>query len=158
MNLEEEELNIELKRLRSMAEVLEHLLTLEAPELQAKESLTGNAGIYKAVFDLMIPAASRRDKQELMKELERNIGYPAPTYRIPAVIARAAGVLASVYYRLIRRKPVFTAYSIDVLRSNSLVSSARAREELGFTSRSWQESIRDHVEWFRAEGMLPNRR
>jgi dihydroflavonol-4-reductase len=95
---------------------------------------------------------------ELIKELEHDIGYPAPTYRIPAIIARAAGVLASVYYRLLRRKPVFTAYSIDVLRSNSLVSSARARQELGFTSRPWQDSIRDHVEWFRAEGMLPVRR
>jgi dihydroflavonol-4-reductase len=94
---------------------------------------------------------------ELMKELERNIGYPAPTYEIPSTIARAAGVLASVYYRLIRRKPVFTAYSIDVLRSNSQVSSARAREELGFTARPWQDSIRDQVEWFRAEGMLPTR-
>jgi dihydroflavonol-4-reductase len=94
---------------------------------------------------------------ELMKELERNIGYPAPTYEIPSTIARAAGVLASVYYRLIRRKPVFTAYSIDVLRSNSQVSSARAREELGFTARPWQDSIRDQVEWFRTEGMLPTR-
>ena len=95
---------------------------------------------------------------ELMKELERNIGHPAPTYQIPAVIARAAGVLASVYYWLLRRRPVFTAYSIDVLRSNSLVSSARAREALGFTTRPWQESIRDHVEWFRSEGMLPIQR
>jgi dihydroflavonol-4-reductase len=94
---------------------------------------------------------------ELMAELARDIGYPAPTYRIPAIIARTAGVLASSYYRLLRRKPVFTAYSIDVLRSNSLVSSARAREELGFTSRPWQESIRDHVEWFRTQGMLPTR-
>jgi len=95
---------------------------------------------------------------ELIKELEHDIGYPAPTYRIPAVIARVAGVLASVYYRLLRRKPVFTAYSIDVLRSNSMVSSARARRELGFNSRPWQETIRDHVEWFRTEGMLPVRR
>ena len=95
---------------------------------------------------------------ELMKELEKDIGYPAPTYKIPAAIARVAGVLASAYYRLLRRRPVFTAYSIDVLRSNSQVSSARAREELGFTSRPWQESIRDHVEWFRAEGILPKRR
>ena len=94
---------------------------------------------------------------ELMKELERDIGYPAPTFRIPPAIARAAGVLASVYYRLLRRRPVFTAYSIDVLRSNSQVSSARARQELGFTSRPWQESIRDQVEWFRAEAMLPER-
>lgn len=95
---------------------------------------------------------------ELMKELEWNTGYPAPTYEIPSTIARAAGVLASVYYRLIRRRPVFTAYSIDVLRSNSQVTSARARAELGFTTRPWQDSIRDHVEWFRAEGMLPKRR
>jgi len=90
-----------------------------------------------------------------MKELENNIGRPAPTYKIPAIIARAAGVLASAYYRLLRRRPVFTAYSIDVLRSNSQVSSARAREELDFTSRPWQESIHDHVEWFRAERILP---
>jgi dihydroflavonol-4-reductase len=95
---------------------------------------------------------------ELMNELAIDIGYPAPTYQIPAVIARTAGILASSYYRLLRRQPVFTAYSIDVLRSNSQVSSARAREELGFTTRPWQESIRDHVEWFRAEGTLPTRR
>ena len=95
---------------------------------------------------------------ELMTELAIDIGLPAPTYRIPAAIARAAGVLASSYYRLLRRRPVFTAYSIDVLRSNSQVSSARAREELGFTTRSWQESIRDHVEWLRVEGRLPARR
>jgi len=95
---------------------------------------------------------------ELMNELAHNIGYPAPTYRIPTGIARVAGILASVYYRLIRRRPVFTAYSIDVLRSNSEVSSKRAREELGYTVRPWQESIRDHVEWFRAEGILPVRR
>ena len=94
---------------------------------------------------------------ELMKELERNIGCPAPTHEIPFGIARAAGVLASIYYRLARRRPVFTAYSIDVLRSNSQVSSQRAREELGFATRAWQESIRDHVEWFRSQGMLPNR-
>jgi dihydroflavonol-4-reductase len=91
---------------------------------------------------------------ELIQQLAQDIGRPAPTYRIPALLARSAGVLASVYYRLVRRTPVFTAYSIDVLASNSLVSSARAREELGFTSRPWRESIRDQVEWFRSQKML----
>lgn len=92
---------------------------------------------------------------QLMKELERNLGNPAPTYEIPFAIARGAGVLASMYYRLLKRRPVFTAYSIDVLRSNSQASSSRAREELGFTTRPWQESIRDHVEWFFSEEILP---
>ncbi len=102
-----------------------------------------------------ILSGARVQVPELMKSLENEIGRPAPTYEIPSTIARAAGVLASVYYRLLRRKPVFTAYSIDVLRSNSEVSSARARQELGFTSRPWRESIHDHVEWFRSEGALP---
>lgn len=91
---------------------------------------------------------------ELMQELALDVGKPAPTCRIPTLLARSAGVLASIYYRLAKRKPVFTAYSIDVLASNSLVSSARAREELEFTSRPWQQSIRDQVEWFRTEGMM----
>lgn len=95
---------------------------------------------------------------ELMQELAQDIGKPAPTYRIPSLLARSAGILASVYYRLVKRKPVFTAYSIDVLASNSIVSSARAREELGFTSRPWQKSIRDQVEWFRREGMIRDRK
>jgi dihydroflavonol-4-reductase len=94
---------------------------------------------------------------ELMQELGRVIGYRAPTYEIPRSLARAAGVLASVYYRLVGRNPVFTAYSIDVLRSNSQVSSARARAELGFDARPWQDSIRDQVKWFREQGMLPSR-
>jgi len=117
--------------------------------LAAEKGQTGRHYIFSGA-QVQVP--------ELMKELAHNIGYPAPTYRIPAVIARTAGVLASAYYRLLRRRPVFTAYSIDVLSSNSQVSSARARKELGFTTRPWQESIRDHVEWFRAENMLPKRR
>jgi len=91
---------------------------------------------------------------ELMRELAKNTGLPAPTYRIPSWLARAAGVLASPYYRLLKKRPVFTAYSIDVLRSNSAISAARAREELGFASRPWQESIKDQVDWFREQGLL----
>ena len=117
--------------------------------LAAEKGQTGHHYIFSGA-QVQVP--------ELMEELARNIGYPAPTYRIPATIARAAGVLASAYYRLLRRRPVFTAYSIDVLRSNSQVSSARAREELGFMTRPWRESIHDQVEWFRTEGILPTRR
>ena len=117
--------------------------------LAAEKGQTGHHYIFSGA-QVQVP--------ELMEELASDIGRPAPTYRIPTAVARAAGVLASVYYRLLRRRPVFTAYSIDVLRSNSRVSSKRAREELGFTTRPWQESIRDHVEWFRAEGMLPRQR
>jgi dihydroflavonol-4-reductase len=93
---------------------------------------------------------------ELLKELEKDICCPAPRYKIPVNIARAAGAMASVYYQLTKRKPVFTAYSIDVLKSNSVVSSRRAKDELGFIlNKTWQDSIRDQVEWLKSNGMLP---
>jgi dihydroflavonol-4-reductase len=117
--------------------------------LAAKKGKTGRHYILSGA-QVQVP--------ELMQELAKVIGYPAPTYRIPTWLARTAGVLASFYYQILRRRPVFTAYSIDVLRSNSVVSSVRAREELGFTSRPWQESIKDQVQWFRSERMLPERR
>jgi dihydroflavonol-4-reductase len=104
-----------------------------------------------------ILSGNRIQVPELMHELAINTGKPAPTFRIPTLVAHSVGVLAGVFYRILRRKPVFTAYSIDVLKSNSLVSSARARLELGYTSRSWRESIRDQVKWFREVGMLSNR-
>ncbi|MFA5628983.1 MAG: SDR family oxidoreductase [Dehalococcoidales bacterium] len=94
---------------------------------------------------------------ELMGQFESITGYPAPRYEIPSGLARIAGVLAGAYYKMIKRNPVFTAYSIDVLKSNSQISSARARKELGFTTRPWQDSIRDQIEWFSEMGMLPGR-
>lgn len=117
--------------------------------LAAKKGQTGRNYIF---------SGSQVQVPELMKELERDIGYPAPRYEIPSAIARSAGVLASIYYKLLRRRPVFTAYSIDVLKSNSQVSSLRASQELGFVTRPWQDSIREQVEWFLAEGILPKRR
>jgi len=95
---------------------------------------------------------------DFMKELARQTGRPAPRFMIPTLLARTAGALASVYYRLINRKPVFTAYSIEVLAGNSLISSARARQELGFTSRRWQESAHDQLEWFRKQGMTQRKK
>jgi dihydroflavonol-4-reductase len=113
--------------------------------LAAEKGKTGHHYIF---------SGSQVQVPELMQELAINIGKRAPTFRIPTVLARSAGVLASSYYRIVRRKPVFTAYSIDVLNSNSLVSSERARKELGYSSRSWRESIRDQVQWFRTVRML----
>ncbi len=87
--------------------------------------------------------------KDLMSVLEETTGKKAPTFKVPAWIARTAGKLAPLYYRIIRSKPLFTDYSVDVLCSNSLVTSSKARTELGYTSRAVRESIADAVAWFR---------
>jgi dihydroflavonol-4-reductase len=89
--------------------------------------------------------------RNILLHLEKISGVKAPTTCIPTRLARLAGVLATPYYLLSGTRPLFTAYSIDVLGSNSLVSSAKAKKELGFTARPLYESIMDAVSWFKEE-------
>jgi len=84
----------------------------------------------------------------LLDTLEKITGIKAPTIRIPAWLARTLGDLATPYYRLVKTKPLFTSYSIDVLKSNSLVSSDKAKRDLGYSARPIRESISDAVMWF----------
>jgi dihydroflavonol-4-reductase len=88
---------------------------------------------------------------QLLSTLERITGIRAPKLKVPCWLAKGVGILATPYYLLSRSKPLFTAYSIDVLLSNSLVSSAKARHELGYSPRSIRESIFDTVVWLKEE-------
>jgi dihydroflavonol-4-reductase len=86
---------------------------------------------------------------KLFSLLENITGIKAPGIQIPSWLARAAGILATPYYLLSKTKPLFTAYAIDVLNSNSVVSSEKARSELGFSARTIRESVIDTITWFR---------
>ena len=91
---------------------------------------------------------------ELLSTLKEITGVKPPSLKMPRRLARAVGVLASPYYWLTKTRPLFTAYSIDVLASNSLVSSEKARRELGYSSRPVRESIQNAIEWFKEAGMV----
>ena len=96
-----------------------------------------------------ILSGERVSIKQIMELLEETSGIRAPSFKVPAWLARTAGKLAPIYYRIARSKPLFTDYSVDVLRSNSWVSSEKARVELGYVARSVRESICDSVAWFR---------
>lgn len=67
---------------------------------------------------------------------------------VPFPLARAAAPLAALYYRLARTKPQFTEYSLGTIASNSNISNAKARRELGFSPRSLQETVIDTIGWW----------
>lgn len=68
--------------------------------------------------------------------------------KIPFDLAKFAAMFTPVYYRFANETPRFTPYSLEVLKSNSNISHAKATRELGFQPRSLYESIRDAVKWF----------
>ncbi len=95
-----------------------------------------------------ILSGERVSIKQIMDMLEETSGIKAPEFKVPAWLARTVGKLAPVYARINRSKPLFTEYSVDVLRSNSRVTSEKARMELGYLPRSVRESICDSVTWF----------
>jgi dihydroflavonol-4-reductase len=98
-----------------------------------------------------ILSGQRVSIRHILEVLEEASGVRAPSFKVPDWLARLAGKLSPLYYRIKGGKPLFTDYSVDVLRSNSLVSCEKARVELGYKCRSVSESIRDSVAWFRQE-------
>ena len=92
--------------------------------------------------------------QQLLKFLEEISGVKAPSFKIPHQAARAAGFFNVLYCNLMKIKPLFTPFSIDVLASNSLVSCQKAQNKLGYSPRSIYESIKDTVRWFKQKGIV----
>ncbi len=68
--------------------------------------------------------------------------------KVPFDLAAFAALFTPMYYSLAKTSPRFTPYSLEVLRSNSHISHAKATQELDYQPRPLYESIRDAVKWF----------
>ena len=91
---------------------------------------------------------------DLLRTIELITGVPAPRWRLPFGFTQAVSFLSPAYYWIRREQPLFTTYSLDVIASNGLMSSEKARRELGFRPRPFQETMEDTVGWFREAGMV----
>jgi dihydroflavonol-4-reductase len=92
--------------------------------------------------------------RKLFTSLEQISGTRAPFMMVPCWLARIAGVISTPFVLWHKKKPLFTAYSIDVLNSNSVVNSNKAKFALGFSARPLVDSLGDTVQWFRAEAHI----
>jgi dihydroflavonol-4-reductase len=86
----------------------------------------------------------------IMDLLEQVSGVPAPRRRIPFALTLAYAWLSELYSRISGRPVLVTLNSVGILRYARVTSSAKARRELGATLRPLTETLRDEVDWFRA--------
>lgn len=68
---------------------------------------------------------------------------------LPLWFIKLTAPMAELYYKILRRPPLFTPYSIYTLNSNSLFSHEKATKELGYTTRDMKETLRDTVNWLK---------
>jgi len=80
-------------------------------------------------------------------ELAGNCCGRKPPAVVPAGFARAAVPLIGTLARIRGRRPLYTAYSLRTLESNSAFSSEKAERELGYAARPLSDTVRDMVDW-----------
>ncbi|MFZ3070195.1 MAG: SDR family oxidoreductase [Anaerolineaceae bacterium] len=80
--------------------------------------------------------------------VQQAAGVDTQEIKFPARFAAFLAPLMEVYYRITKTRPKFTRYSVETLRSNSLISSLKAQRELGYRPRRLSDSIKDTVEWW----------
>lgn len=92
---------------------------------------------------------------QVLETLAKVSGCPPVGMVLPMWLAKATAPMAELYYRLLRRPPLYTAYSLYTLETNAAFSHEKADSELGYHARPLEETLRDTVDWLRACGRVP---
>jgi dihydroflavonol-4-reductase len=74
--------------------------------------------------------------------------------RLPLWLTVCAASVSGFCGRLLHTRPILTKYSLYNLLRNNNYSSEKARRELGWSCRSFENTIADTVSWLEQEGML----
>jgi dihydroflavonol-4-reductase len=78
-----------------------------------------------------------------MKIISGYTGRKFLPLRIPKWFLRAAAVLGEGFARVLRRKPLFTPYSMATLQTNAFFCNRKARRELGYRTRPLQRTVQN---------------
>ncbi|MBE3089959.1 MAG: SDR family oxidoreductase [Actinobacteria bacterium] len=101
-----------------------------------------------------ILSGERITMDEMMSMLSEISGVQLPKYKVPIWLAKTAGMVTPLYYKLANKTPRFTYYSINTLQSNSYISHEKASRELAYNPRQIKKSIEDTFKWFREIDIL----
>ena len=84
---------------------------------------------------------------------------PAPRLQVPRALALGVGALSQlVEGRLLKREPFAALEAARMSTTNMMFTDARARKELGYTSRPASEAMTDAARWFAENGYVNPKR
>ncbi|HEX7499574.1 MAG TPA: NAD-dependent epimerase/dehydratase family protein [Polyangia bacterium] len=101
-----------------------------------------------------ILSGTRTSLVELARKWAGVTGRPAPRLAVPMVLARLAAPFAPAWARWRGQRPLFTAESLRVLRTQPPASRRKAEVELGYRPRSVDQTLRDTCAWMKTQGWL----
>jgi dihydroflavonol-4-reductase len=92
--------------------------------------------------------------RDMLAEIARLAGRRPPAIRFPIAPLFPLALGAEWVARLTGREPFATVDGLRMARHRMFFNDAKARRELGYSSRPWQDAIADAVAWFRGAGYI----
>ncbi|MFQ5692848.1 MAG: NAD-dependent epimerase/dehydratase family protein, partial [Nitrospinota bacterium] len=97
--------------------------------------------------------------KEILTRVAALTGRRPPRIRLSPGVVLPLAWLAQGWARMTGGKePRITVDGVRLARKKMFFSCERAREELGFRPRPAEEALRDAVDWYRGQGLLPGPR
>lgn len=90
--------------------------------------------------------------REMLSILNEKLGRSKLPVRVARGLVRMVAPLVEFYYKLRRKKPIFSSYSMYTLSCNCNFDHSKAERELGFSVRPAKETLCDEVDWFLDHG------
>ena len=84
---------------------------------------------------------------DMISEISKASGRKMLRIKMPYWFALGTSYFAEFYYFILRKKPLYTHYSMQTLHSNCRFSNQKARDDIGFSPRPLQESLSDMTKW-----------
>jgi dihydroflavonol-4-reductase len=98
------------------------------------------------------------DLDEFFKLLKKYSGKRSIINVLPTWFARVSAPLAELYYRIRRRPPIYSKYSLHTIQSNAKFSYEKANKTFGYTPRPFEETIKNTVLWLTLVGRIKNKK
>ncbi len=92
--------------------------------------------------------------RDFAKMVAEEAGVQGIKMFLPLGVANMMGSIMEKTAAAKGEKPLMTSFSVYNLARNNDFDSTKAKEELGYTTRSYQETIRDEIAWLKESGKI----
>ncbi|MDC7787708.1 NAD-dependent epimerase/dehydratase family protein [Rhodoplanes sp. TEM] len=92
--------------------------------------------------------------RDMLIEIARRVGRRPPRLELPRRALFPLAWAAEGVAKLTGREPFVTADGLRLAKYRMFFDDKKARREIGYVSRPWQDGIADALAWFRQAGMV----
>jgi nucleoside-diphosphate-sugar epimerase len=106
--------------------------------------------------EIYIASGERVELDELLASAQKAVGRAFFAFRLPMWLCRVGAAFGTLLYWLTGKEPLLTGESLEIIRSNSSVSCAKAEREISYYHRPVAQTLLDTLSWLRARGNGPD--